>query len=386
MKIARLRFESVQIRAVRNVSRCDFQPASRLNVIAGDNGHGKTSLLEALYLVATTRSFRSERIAETIQEGADVASVVAHVTEVREPGADHTSADSGEESSHLSEVREQRIGLSVGKRSMLIDGNRIKRAADYAVRTPVIAFHPGDLDLASGPASTRRKLLDRLIVYLHPAAADDRQRYLKAVRERQRSLADNGPHARELAAYEVLIAKHGARFAAARQLVADRLAIALAPAFAGMAPAGLSFSAEYQPGGCEDEQEFLREVSERRHADLRRGRATFGPQKDEIELTLDGRSVRHHASQGQQRIVTLALKAAELDCVREARRVHPILLLDDISSELDADRTDAALAFLTDTASQVFLTTTRPELFRATLEQDPDARCWSILDGALLSA
>lgn len=373
MAISRLRFERVQIRAIRNVSSCDFRPAPRLNVIAGDNGHGKTSLLEALYLVATTRSFRSDRIPETIQQGVEVASVVANVTEADAEPEAHP------------EAREQRIGLAAGKRSMIIDGNRLKRAGDFAVRTPVIAFHPGDLDLASGPASTRRKLLDRLIVYLHPAAADDRQRYLKAVRERQRALTDHGPKARELDAYESLIAKYGARFASARQRVADRLAAALTPAFSGMAPAGLSFGAVYEPGGCEDEAEFLREISSRRQSDYRRGRATFGPQRDEIELTLDGRSVRHHASQGQQRIVTLALKAAELDCVREARRVHPILLLDDISSELDADRTDAALAFLTDTASQVFLTTTRPELFQATLERDPDARCWNIQNGALLT-
>ena len=371
MKTRRLLFERVQIRTIRNVARCDFEPAPRLNVIAGDNGHGKTSLLEALYLVATTRSFRSDRIPETIQEGAAVASVVAQVKE---------TADL------LSENREQRIGLAAGERSMIIDGNRVKRAADYAVRTPVIAFHPGDLELANGPALTRRTLLDRLIVYLNPAAADDRQRYLKAVREHQRALADGGPRARELDVYEALIAKYGARFAAARQLVADRLSAALGPAFSSMAPAGLAFAAVYRPGGCQDEIEFRREVASRRQSDFRRGRATFGPQRDEIELTLDGRSVRHHASQGQQRVVTLALKAAELDCVREARRVHPVLLLDDISSELDADRTDATLAFLTDTASQVFLTTTRPELFRAALERDPDARCWNIRDGALVSA
>ena len=97
--------------------------------------------------------------------------------------------------------------------------------------------------------------------------------------------------------------------------------------------------------------------------DLRRGSASFGPQRDDLELSVEGRSARRHASQGQQRMLSLALKVAELDCVRQARGAHPILLLDDVSSELDAQRFEAVFTMLRDVPSQVFVTTPRPELF-----------------------
>jgi DNA replication and repair protein RecF len=130
-----------------------------------------------------------------------------------------------------------------------------------------------------------------------------------------------------------------------------------------MAAQGLLLGVAYRPGGSLDEAEFSSRLAEARAADLRRGSATFGPQKDELELSISGRSARYHASQGQQRILTLALKLAELDCIRFARAVEPILLLDDVSSELDPTRTGAVYESLRESASQVFVTTTRPELF-----------------------
>jgi DNA replication and repair protein RecF len=130
-----------------------------------------------------------------------------------------------------------------------------------------------------------------------------------------------------------------------------------------MAAPGLELGARFVPGGSLDEAELEAELARRRDSDLRRRTATFGPHKDDLAVSLEGRNVRRHASQGQQRILTLAIKAAELECVRNARGVHPVLLLDDVSSELDPDRTGAVYEFLHATPSQVFVTTTRPELF-----------------------
>jgi DNA replication and repair protein RecF len=138
---------------------------------------------------------------------------------------------------------------------------------------------------------------------------------------------------------------------------------ALRPAFERMAPRELRLEASYVPGGCEDALEYARELAERRPRDLRRRAATFGPHKDELSLVIDGRSARHHASQGQQRILALAAKIAELECVRSARGAHPVLLLDDVSSELDPGRTGAVYELVKAEPSQVFVTTTRPELF-----------------------
>jgi DNA replication and repair protein RecF len=140
-----------------------------------------------------------------------------------------------------------------------------------------------------------------------------------------------------------------------------------------MAPKDLGVSMEYVPGGTDDVERFRRELSARRGRDLQRGAMTFGPQRDEVLFRVGGRPARTHASQGQQRLLTLAVKVAELGCVKEATGLEPILLLDDVSSELDPDRTESVFQFLRRTSSQVFVTTTRPELFDG-VEMDPSQR------------
>jgi DNA replication and repair protein RecF len=134
----------------------------------------------------------------------------------------------------------------------------------------------------------------------------------------------------------------------------------------------LALSASYLPGGSTDADEFRRQLAERRVRDRARRSPSFGPSKDELELFLDQRAARTQASQGQQRILTLALKLAELECIARARGVPPVLLLDDVSSELDPTRTGAVYEVLSKSSSQVFVTTTRPELFPTPLDRAAD--------------
>ncbi len=354
----------VSVRSVRNLASVDLEPGPRLNVISGDNGQGKTSLLEAIYLVATTRSFRTERTVEVLQTGRDRATVTALVAEA-------------------AQVREQRAVVVPRVTSYLVDGRRPERLARFATLTPVVVFHPGDLQLVSGPSALRRTLLDRVALFHEPTSTDHRRRYLHALRERQRALEERGITASDVSVYEELAATEGALLAAARARAAERLAEALAPAFARMASPGLQLTVAYRPGGTSDVDQFRTALASRRAADLRRRTATYGPQRDDLELLLDGRSARTQASQGQQRILTLALKIAELATVTAARGAQPILLLDDVSSELDPTRTGAVYEFLHGTAGQVFVTTTRPELL-ATPEIAPSDRVdWRLRGGSL---
>lgn len=345
----RVAFERVMVRSFRNLASIDFAPAGRLNVIAGDNGQGKTSLIEALYVASTSRTFRSDKLRDVIQEGAEQAVVRATVL--------------GEASGSVPLRHEQRAVVGPRARSFLIDGKKPQRLSDYAVRTPIVVFHPGDLELASGPAARRRTLLDRVLLYLDPAGSEARLRFQQALRERQRLLSERGTRGADLDAYEAVLAQHGARFAQGRQRAVEAVLEALEPAFRRMAAPELPFRGAYVPGGSTDPGAFEEQLRARRERDLRRGAATFGPQRDELQLELGGRPARSHASQGQQRILALALKLAELECVRAASGTQPILLLDDVSSELDPARTGAVYGFLRESESQVFVTTTRPELF-----------------------
>lgn len=336
----------VRIRTFRNLTAVDLDPAPRVNVLAGDNGQGKTSVLEALYFVATSRSFRTDRLAEVVQEGATATSVRL---EILDDGC----------------IRQQQATLQGNKRSFLLDGQRSATLGEFATRSPIVVFHPGDLGLVAGPAAGRRTLLDRLVLFSCPMSSVRRSRYQQALRERQALLTQRGRAASEteLAAFERIMAEEGAAITRSRGEASALFGLELDLSFRKMATPGLELRVSYCPGGCGDSAAFATELERRRRVDGDRKIATYGPQRDELELLIDGRSARRHASQGQQRILALAIKLAELAFVARARQAHPILLLDDISSELDPERAGAVYSYLRATPSQIFVSTTRPELF-----------------------
>ncbi len=339
-----LKVDQLDIRGFRNIDQLQLSLAPRVNVISGDNGQGKTSVLEALYFLATSRSFRTDKLREVCQEGAEQTRVAGNFDEggVR---------------------RKQRAVITRGRRSLFIDEKKPTRLSAYAVRTPLVVFSPADLQLVSGGAASRRTLLDRVALFIDPASGDARLRYAQAQRERQVLLEQRGINAAELDVFEDLMSQHGSQLEQARERAAQALNAALVPAFERMAAKDLQLELAFVPGGSDDPEQFRRELAQRRPQDRRRKSASFGPQRDDLELTLNSRSARRHASQGQQRVLTLALKAAELHCVLQACGTQPILLLDDVSSELDPTRTGAVYDFIRDSDSQVLVTTTRPELF-----------------------
>lgn len=356
----------LQIEGFRNIEAIDVELSPRINVIAGDNGQGKTSILEALYFVATSRSFRTERLREVCRDGDPHTRVVA---ELEEGGY----------------ARRQRGTLVAGRRNLFIDDKRAERISHYAVQTPVVVFHPGNLTLVSGAAGERRTLLDRIALYRDPSSGEARSAYQQAQRERQRALETNA-RASAIDAFEALMAEHGSYVSRARFAAFQVLISALKQAFETMAPAALEVGMHLLPGGSDDPQQFARELSSRRERDRARGSATYGPHRDDVELVLGGRSARHHASQGQQRVLALALKLGELDCVRAASGTQPILLLDDVSSELDPTRTGAVYDVVAKTESQVLVTTTRPELFLTTSSPTTERRDFRVSGGTLEAA
>lgn len=340
----RIVIERLRVLDFRNLSELELSPAPRLNVIAGNNGQGKTSLIEALYVVATSRSFRTTRLAEVIRHAQPTACVALHVNV-----DGYTS--------------QQKAQISARGRSWQIDGKRANKLLDYATRTPVVVFHPGDLALVSGAAQGRRTLLDRVALFTDPQSADARLRYGRALKSRQRVLEERGVRAAELEALEVVVADEGAKLSQGRARAVQRLDSALVKAFAELASQKLSLACRYISKGSVDAMEFRSELRLRRDKDRLRRSASFGPHRDDFELNINGQPAKNFASQGQQRLLALSIKMAELSSVATISGLEPILLLDDVSSELDPTRTGAVYEFLRSSRSQVFVTTTRPELF-----------------------
>jgi DNA replication and repair protein RecF len=339
----RLAVESVGIRGLRNLASVDVELGPGLNVVWGDNGQGKTNLLEAVYLVATSRSFRTAKLPELVAHGGDTASVRARVREAEE-------------------TREQSVGIRPGARAVRIDGKRPATLAAYAVRTPTVVFHPGIVALSAGPGAERRRLLDRVALYASPASLADADAYGKAIRARQRVLEQRGDRAPDLDGWEALAARHGTALSDAREGAARPLAAAAEAAFGRIGSPGLALRASYQRSAPPGVDAFEAALADRRTRDRVRGAASIGPHRDDLLLELGGVPVRGVASQGQHRATVLALVLAEIAVIADIRSVQPVLLLDDVSSELDRERSRALFVALSEELGQVLLTTTRPEL------------------------
>ena len=167
---------SLSIRDFRNLSKVDLDLGPRFNVLFGDNGQGKTNLLEAVYVLATSRSFRTARLEELVASDAETASVRGRVVETGED-------------------RDQSVGMRRGLRSTRIDGKRPPSLAAYALRTPIVVFHPGAMALSAGGGVERRRLLDRLALHASPASLAHGVSYGRAMRARQRVLEKRGESA-----------------------------------------------------------------------------------------------------------------------------------------------------------------------------------------------
>jgi DNA replication and repair protein RecF len=362
-----LAIEELSVRALRNLARVDIAPSPRFNVLFGENGQGKTNLLEAIYVGATTKSFRTARPGDLVAHGGEIASTRLKVVED-------------------GDVREQSVGMRAGMRMAKVDGKRAASSAAYAVRTPVVLFHPGDLQLSMGSGSERRRVLDRISLYRSPSSLGDLEAYTRALRERQRALEMRGVSASDLGEWEELIVRHGLGIMSVRRESSAELSAATKAAFRRIAAPELILDVDYAPAAPEEAEAYRAALVEARPRDLRRKSATVGPHRDDLSLVLNGHRVRNVASQGQHRAIVLSLKAAEIDVIGAARGVRPILLLDDVSSELDRSRTSALFSFLREQRGQVFLTTTRRELIEMGADFSPADRAdFSVVKGAVTS-
>ena len=325
----------------RNLAVGAVELGEGITLVHGPNGAGKSSLLEGLFLALTGRSPRTRREREAIAFGADLARVEVEVE---------------------SDVEARRFLWSArrdGEHRHLLDGSAAGAEA-AAARPPIAVFLPDRLALVKGPPGARRAHVDRLAAALWPARAPARQRYRAALGQRNALLARSrrGPAPASLEAWD------GELAAAAEELIATRHAavVELEPSFAATAselgladPLGLA----YRPR-CEGATavEIATELAERREADLARGFTTHGPHLDEIEITVAGHSARRYASQGEQRTALLALLFAERAALLAARSVAPLMLLDDVMSELDPGRRELLGARLADGSGQALITAT----------------------------
>ncbi|MDI3316855.1 MAG: DNA replication and repair protein RecF [Bacillota bacterium] len=359
-----MRIERLFLADFRNYASLDWRPSPGVDVLVGPNGAGKTNLLEAAFLVLSGRSPRARAESEMVREGCTETRVGAEV----EVGGRRSTVG---------------VRLSPEAKQVEVDGRPVTRLGELAFRTPVVLFRPEDLLLAQGPASVRRRFLDEVGRAWSRSYDASLEATRKALGQRNALLRRLGAGASTKSAALLLESWDEAFVAAAAGLLRRRLALlaelvpalrrlhaalsgndALEVRYASSVPelgrriaAGGAPTAREAPETDELLRQALREALQARLAEeLARGFTLVGPHRDDLRLLLAGRDLRSYGSQGQQRTVAVALRMAQFVLLRQRLGESPLLLLDDVFSELDGERRQRLLQLLLPDVEQAWLT------------------------------
>lgn len=337
---------SIALSRFRNLRELSMEPDPSVNVIYGDNGQGKTNLIESVWLLSGARSFRGAKDADLISFGESGARIRASF---RKDG-------------RLQQA-ELRFG---GRKSAFLNEIPLESAARLAGELCAVVFSPSHLSLVKDGPAERRRFLDTSICQITPRYIDTLAAFSRVLQQRNTLLKDisyAGSLLDTLDIWDEKFCSLAASVSWARERYALRLGGAAREIYEGISMSREAFEAVYRRNGVGPERyqgpEQLREayrqaLSRARGEDLRCGVTTVGPHRDDLEILLDEKSARSFGSQGQQRSSVLALKLGEARCMGEILREAPVILLDDVMSELDSGRREYLLNHLA--GSQIFIT------------------------------
>lgn len=351
----------LECRDFRRLESISFQPVPGLNVIHGGNAQGKTTILEAVLYAATSKSHRSTSERDLVRHGADGFHVVAEAARADRP-----------------------VTLEAhwwrGAKRFKVNGIPQSRVSDILGRLAVVFFSPEDIELVKGGAGTRRRFVDMELTQIDPPYLGALQQYRQALRQRNELLRAHKVDEDLLAVWDVQLVQHGEAVHAARATYLDELSVHAQAAYAAIA-AGEPLTLQYQPdapaGGLEET------LTRSRSSDIKRRLTQRGPHRDDIELRIADKPARAYGSQGQQKSAALAVKLAELALVHARIGEYPILMLDEVLAELDADRRKALFTAIPEDV-QCLVTTTDAQT--ETHESDRVAAHYRIVAGTLETA
>jgi DNA replication and repair protein RecF len=331
----------------RNLSgRIEWGP--RLNIVYGNNGQGKTNWLEAIYLLARTKSFRTQRLQEAIKFGEELAIVRGTVTS----GADLE--------------RELQVSLHDNSKTIFINSKR-ETLTRYLGQLQVFSFTAADLEIVRGGPEARRRFLDRGISSLKPAYLRTIADYSKVLKQKNRVLQLSNENELRLDQTEDLIAPWNQQLVqlgvlihrAREEYVAGLNAVLERQLFERRDVTTRYVSALENRGDLSDYESLLRSrLALRLPAEVSAGHALIGPHRDDLEVHLDGREIRVYGSSGQQRSALLLLDLAAISLYNSNANEHPVFIIDDVDAELDERRIRYLLEYL-ENRTQTFITTSK---------------------------
>lgn len=321
--------ESIALENFRNYEKGQITFSDRTNILYGDNAQGKTNILEAAYVGATTKSHRSVK--------------------------DNSLIRFREEEAHIRmQVKKRNVGHRIDMhlkrgsgKSVMIDGLSIRRTSELYGLINIIFFSPEDLSIIKDGPAERRRFMDMELCQLSRLYYSNLSSYNQVLNQRNnllRSIAFNQSLIKTLDVWDAQLVQYGRRIISERKNFIDMLRDIVIRVHGEITGGKESIEIRYEP--FVKEEEFADMLVKKRDLDLKNNTTMTGPQRDDIGIYINGNDVRIYGSQGQQRTVALTLKLAEIELVRKMINDSPILLLDDVMSELDEKRRDALFGSL----------------------------------------
>lgn len=317
---------NLSVTTFRNIEALTFEPSPTVNLLYGDNGSGKTNLLEAIFVLLVGRSQRGAQESTMIQQGASL---------YRISGTLKTQNGTYALASAVPKT---------GRKKITVDEIGIRLSELYDI-TCAVSIGPEDTEFIAGPPSARRLFLDLYLSQSSPTYLFNLSQYQRAVQQKNMALKQNGI----TEPFDELMVRHGSEIINARIQLIARLVPAAAELYARVSGVdSLMFSyvssitsEEITANESTPEQIatlFMAAIQAQRHREQALQSAMVGPHRDDIEMTIDSYPARTHSSQGESRTAAIALKLAMFEYLKEIRKVNPILLLDEVFAELDAGR------------------------------------------------
>lgn len=355
--------QELQLRNYRNYEQADVRFSPQVNVLIGSNAQGKTNLLESIYVLALTRSHRSNSDKELIRFGSDFARIDGRV--VRKQGA-----------------ADLRLVISGQGKKARVNNLESARLSQYLGKLNVILFAPEDLNLVKGSPALRRRFIDMEFGQMSASYLANLAQYKSVLKQRNAYLKQLRLHqARDLVYLDVLteqLAGYGGRVIAARAHLIQDMGKFAAVVHVGISRGKEQLRLRYLSQVHEDSQETVELATaalgelfaKHRQRELDQGTTLVGPHRDDVQFLVNDRDVAVYGSQGQQRTTALAVKLAEIDLMKQETGEYPVLLLDDVLSELDDQRQTHLLKAIEDKV-QTFLTTTSLDGIAREIIQEP---------------
>ena len=336
----------IELKDFRNYSELDVSFNRNVNIFIGNNAQGKTNLLEAIYLNSMARSFKNAKDRDLVKFGCSFCRM-------------RTTAFFDDDD-HTTEI----IITKDGKKGVKLDNVRVRRTSELLERIFIIIFSPEDMKIVKDEPEKRRKFIDRELCQIKPGYYSDLSSYRRVLRQRNIYLKESSVDKSVLDIWDRELAKYGARVTAKRDEFILKISDISRDIHSSISGGKETLEVRYEanvgkevlPEAADIEQIFYEKLREKRDDDIRNRTTGTGPHKDDLKISADGIDLRKFGSQGQQRTAALSLKLSEIKLVEEEMGEKPILLLDDVLSELDNDRQTYLINSLG--GNQLFITTT----------------------------